>query len=239
MKKSTFLRKYEILFASLFVIVTVIGMSIYFLLPNFTKVQTILSQRKELTQKRILLEKKDNALSALDIKFYGRLMGKLANVIPSSKDFSSLFATFDNLQTKTGVSILRTDLQFGVISTPSGSLSSRTVTSKPSAIPVTVIVAGTLPQLKSFLEALYDLSGRIILVKDIDIDLSGGEFVRATIVGQAYYYSASVNIGKLETLLPQVDEKKQDLLKKIDLAQTVLSENQAEAVSTGKSNLFE
>ena len=114
------LKKYEIIGVSSLVILSVLALSYYFLLPNLRKAQEIFSQQKQLRARLTILRKKDELLSTIDSKVYQENINKLTGILPGSKDYVSLFNTFDNLQIESGVTILKTDLQLGSISTQSG-----------------------------------------------------------------------------------------------------------------------
>ena len=59
-------KKYEIILASLLVIIIVIFLSIYLLLPNFDKVQQIFLQQSKVGKKLQELKKKETILVSLD-----------------------------------------------------------------------------------------------------------------------------------------------------------------------------
>ncbi|MBI3955524.1 hypothetical protein HY338_03700, partial [Candidatus Gottesmanbacteria bacterium] len=109
------IKKYEIIGVSSLVVLVVIALSYSFLLPNFRKAREIYSKQRELRTRLTILRKKAELLSSIDGKVYQDNINKLTSILPGSKDYVSLFNTFDNMQLKSGVTILRTDLQLGTI----------------------------------------------------------------------------------------------------------------------------
>jgi len=237
---TTFFRRYEILLASGGIIIIVVVFSFKLLLPNFAKANNIFLQKADLKAKLGRLEKKYKALSSLDQNYYSASYSKFDYVLPKSKDYVTLFFTFDNLQTKTGVTILGTEFQLGEISTSSATLA-RSKGDSAYQVPMTVTVLGTPEQLENFMSALTDLSGRILTVDATSWEAQAGGFIQVTVVGNAYFYPPPKMIKSVDAPLPVIDKQGEEILSKVASLQVSSDEQSIEttAVNVGKKNLFE
>ncbi|MBM3283687.1 hypothetical protein FJY90_05595 [Candidatus Gottesmanbacteria bacterium] len=242
MDKRTFIlaiiKKYELLLASGLIIILLIILAINFMLPNFQRAKLIFSQKLTLQQRYEKLTHKDKALLEMDAKFLQETYPKISWILPEYKDFVSLFSAFDLLQEKTGVTILRTNFQFGTISTRSASLI-RSFGIESFTVPLTIEVAGNMSQLQKFQEMVANLSGRLII-----LDNSQWTFKKNNIAvrfdGRAFFYPVSAEIGAIDSPLPSLSKEKEEILKKI--AQNIHIESIEEdqkRISSGKSNLFQ
>lgn len=232
----TLLTKYELLIASGVVIVFVFLLSILFLLPNFQKAQEIFSKKRELVTKLSQLTAKEKTLTSLSQAFYNQTFPKIAQVLPQFRDYLSLFSRFDTLQERTGVSIVRTDFQLGIISTASA----RVVQGGSQAIPVAMSfeVLGTPTQIQKFLDSLRDLTGRFISVEDIQVTFRENEILQANFNGHAYFYLLPGTIGQVDSPLPILDKERETLLTTIAKNQLPVIQEGAETESVGKKDLF-
>lgn len=235
----TALKKYDLILASILVILAVVILSAIYLYPNFAKAQEIYSQEKSLRSKLTTLRKKLDLLTSLDQNLYEKNIGKLNRIMPVSKDYVSLFDTLDSLQNQSGVTVTSTVLQLGDISTASAKLK-KTTTSMAYDVPITIEVIGSLEKLQNFIKDLKNLSGRIITLKEITWGRSVNETLQVSLKGYAYFYPIAGTIGSIDTPLNEVDREKGDLLDKVN---EVSLEGEALAddfpVESGKVNLFE
>lgn len=231
------LKKYEIVGASAFVILVILGLSITFLLPNFRKAQEIYSQQRELRTRLTVLRKKDELLSTIDGKVYQDNINKLTSILPGSKDYVSLFNTFDNLQLKSGVTILKTDLQFGTISTASGNLK-KDKTSSAYLIPVKMDIIGDFDQINAFINSLTDLSGRMITMNKISWGTSVEGLYTVSLEGNSYFYPLPSKIGGVDSPLKETNEKDQKILDKVASIPFQIEEENNTSLPMGKQNLF-
>lgn len=232
------LRKYEIIIAGIVVFFVVIGLSILFLLPNFAKAQMIFSQQRQLEKRLVVLKTKDRLLSSFDYQYYKENMPKISQVLPLFKDYVSLFNTFDALQVKTGVVILRTELQLGVISTSSANLA-RNAGNNATALPIALEVNGNASQLQSFMQSLTDLTGRILTIDEVQLNFKEGDLLQARLTSKAYFYSPPTTIGGVASPLSPLNSSLDALLKKI--AENPLppsEEDEVKDIVVGKKNLF-
>lgn len=232
------LRKFEIIIAGVVIFLVVIGLTILFLLPNFAKAQMILSQQRQLEKKLTALKTKDKILSSFDYQYYKENLPKINQVLPFSKDYVSLFNTFDALQAKTGALILRTELPLGVVSTSSAQIAGKTGTTT-IALPITLEVNGNVSQLQSFMEALTDLTGRILTIDEVQLNFKESDLLQAILSGKVYFYQPPSSIGGISSPLPVFNNTLDEFLKKIAANQLPLSiGEETKDITIGKRNLF-
>lgn len=238
LKIKSYIKKYEIIISSVLVIIFVVILSVVMLIPNFQKANQLHKNHKDLKSTYSRLEQKDATLSSLDEQYFRDTFPKINNVLPSSKDYYLLFETFDNLQSKTGISISRTDFQLGIVSTNSALLNKPTEWGAYE-MPISFEVTGTIEQLRMFMLALTDLSGRLITLENAQIDVRAGGSVRAVLNGQTYFYPLPKTIGKVDSPLPELSKESADILTLIDKQQTVIAGgDEQEAIPVGRKNLF-
>ena len=228
----------EILLVSGLVILIVIVLTSSLLIPNFYNANKIYSQTGELRTRLGKLNIKENQLSGIDANFFKETYPKMNVVLPGDKDYVSLFSTFDTLQEKTGVTIARTEFQFGVISTSSGNFARAPGTSA-YVVPMSIEVKGNKSQIKRFIESLTDLSGRIMTVENVDWNFKSRQDVNTLISGLAYFYPRPLTIGSVESPLPLIDEKQSEIHKSISEKVVLFQEEDLPTdIQTGKKDLF-
>ena len=233
------LKKYELLIASGLIIVIVGALAILYLLPNFNRAKLIFLQQLVLKQKYEKLTQKDKALSEIDYKFFQETYPKIGWVLPESKDYVSLFSTFDSLQVKTGVIIRRTSFQLGTISTTSAALA-RSSNIDSFAVPLSIEVVGDIAQLQKFQSFLSNLSGRLIAIDSSQWKFKKDGTVMVGFKGRAYFYPVPGEIGGIDNPLPSLGKEKEEILKKIAQNNPIETETAGQdKISSGKNNLFQ
>ncbi len=232
-----FFKRYEILAVSGLAILAILALSYYYLLPNFRKAQEIYSQQKLLRTRLTILRKKDELLSTIDGNVYKDNINKLATILPGSKDYVSLFNTLDNLQSKSGVTILKSDLQLGTVSTLSSKLKKDTV-SPAFLMSVNLAIIGDLEQINKFINSLTDLSGRILMINKISWGDSEDGLYTVSLEGNSYFYPLPSKIGGVDSPLVQTDEKQQKILDQIATMPLQIEDDTNISVPLGKQNLF-
>lgn len=231
------MQQYETILVSGVVLLAVIILSVFFLMPNIEKARTIYTKQQELKTRLLKLKTKDNILSEIDGEYYKDIYAKMNYVLPNSKDYVSLFSTFDLLEQKTGIRFLRTDVQLGVVSTGSATAAQHVPGSSAYMLPVTMDVMGDVPSLHSLFAALTDLSGRLLTVENIQMGRISPGVYRATLSGKAYYYPLPSSLGSLDAPLEQISKEKEIYLQKI--SEVIISSSQdTSSVEVGKKNLF-
>lgn len=229
----------EILLVSGLVVLIVVVLTSSLLIPNFYKANQIFTQTSELRTRLGKLNIKENQLSGIDTNFFKETYPKLNVVLPGDKDYVSLFSTFDSLQEKTGVTIARTEFQFGVISTSSGSFAT-SPGSSANVVPMSIEVKGDKLQIKRFIESLTDLSGRIMTVENVDWNFKSRQDVNVLISGLAYFYPRPGTIGSIESPLPVIDEKQSEIHKSVSEKVVLVAEEELPSdIQTGKKDLFQ
>lgn len=232
-----FLKRYELLAVSSLAILAILALSYFFLLPNFRKAQEIYSQQKLLRTRLTILRKKDELLSTIDGNVYKDNINKLTNILPGSKDYVSLFNTLDNLQSKSGATILKTDLQLGTISTVSSKLKKDTA-SPAFLISVNLAIIGDLEQINKFINSLTDLTGRILMINKISWGDSEDGLYTVSLEGNSYFYPLPSKIGGVDSPLSEPDEKQQKILDQIAAMPLQIEDDNNISVPLGKQNLF-
>lgn len=243
MKKSLdiliYLQQYEVIIASILAIFMVSLLTIYLLLPNLNKAQEIFAQRKALEKKLKNLKEKDSILSSLNFQSYKDLFVKLNQVLPESKDFVSLFTTFDNLERQSGVTVLRTDFQLGVVSTGSAN-QLRVPETSAFMIPLSIDISGSPAEIKNYLTLISEFSGRYITFEDLTYNDKKTGSLQVAFNGKAYYYPLPTTLAAVDTALPAVDKKMEEILTKVDkLSVTQEAAIELDKGSVGKKNLFQ
>lgn len=233
----TLLKKYEFLIAAGTVLLFVLFLSAVFLLPNFSKAREIFSKETQLRTKLSQLTQKDKTLRSLNQEFYTKTFPKIVQVLPQSRDYFSLFSRFDALQSQTGVAIVRTEFQLGVVSTSSAQRV-QSESQQATAVAMNFEVLGTPAQIQKFLDALTDLTGRFMSVEDFQITFREDSLLQASFNGRAYFSLLPGTIGRVDSLLPVLDKGKETLMAKIAQNQLVTAEEDAGTGSIGKKDLF-
>lgn len=232
------IRKYEIFIASAFILLMIIILSIGLLVPNFNRAQEIYQKQKELTIRLENLRKKDNTLSGLDFNYYKDNFVKINYVLPEAKDYVSLFKTFDLLEKKEGVSIIKTDFQLGIVSTDSSKLA-KTAGSPTFFIPVTIEVIGNLPSLQNFIKSLSDYTGRFISIDSFSWVKKDGDRLLLNLSGRAYFYPLPTTLGTVDSPLAKISENEEKILAKISSISVVEEEVTIDKGDLGKKDLFQ
>ena len=134
------------------------------------------------------------------------------------------------------MTILKTDLQLGSISTQSGKLKKDTLSSA-FIIPVKIDIIGNIDQINNFINSLADLTNRIITVNNISWGSSADGLYKVSLDGNSYFYPLPSKIGGIDSPLVEINEKQQKILDTIAAipAQRV---DESEFVPLGKPNLF-
>lgn len=238
-KLFSIIRQYEIMLASGTCLVIVFILANIFLFPNFSRVQKIYRGQQELKKRTTLLLSKDSRLSTLDFKFYKEVYPKLVEILPEEKDYVSLFSTFDSLEQKTGVTVLRTDFQLGAISTTSAKLTKHKESSA-YIVPLTVEVLTDTSSLKNFFETLNSFSGRLITIESASWSIKENGNAQALLAGYAFFYPPPSVLASIDSPLPKIQKSQEEILMRVaqmEVEPKVVEE--AEKVKIGKKNLFE
>ena len=239
-KQNNFLiliQQYEIIIASIIILLVVILLSFIFPLPNFNRAQQIYTQQKNLSEEINNLKRKDNTLASLDQQYFKDIFSKLNKILPEEKDYVTLFETFDSLEKTSGVTILRADFQFGIISTNSARLIKAPGTAA-YIVPISLEIRGNYSAMQKFIESLDDFSGRIITLEDAHWSQKPDNLIQATFNGRVYFYPLPATIGSIDTPLPKIDKTQEELIKKLAQMKITTTE-EIEKIPVGKKNLFQ
>ena len=233
------IREYEIIIASSAVILLVVFLVFNMLLPNLNQANQIYVQGQTLRHKVDALKQKNSLLSSLDYQYYKDIFVKSNQVLPEGKDYVSLIWTFDSLEKKSAVTILRTDFQLGVVSTSSANLVGAAGTSA-FVIPINIEILGTKEKVQEFLEAVDSYAGRLMVFDSMSVTTKQGEILDAVFTGQSFFYPLPTTLQSIDSKLPKLEKNQDEIIKKINNL-TLSSETAVEIDqnTVGKKNLFE
>lgn len=234
-----YIRKYEILLASAAVLLLVVILFFNMLLPNLNRANQIHAESGRLSKKVESLKKKDVTLSSLDYQAYRDLFLKLNQVLPEGKDYVSLINTFSLLEQKSGVTVVRTDFQLGVVSTSSANFT-RAAGSSAFVIPISIELVGDFSAIRKFLEEVANLAGRLMIFDDMAVTIKSDGTLDTTFTGQAFFYPLPTSLAAIDAPLPRLEKSAELILKNIS-ERELPSESMVELdkASIGKKNLFE
>lgn len=230
---------YEITIASCVVIIVLAFSSYLYLIPNILHAKLIYDQGKLLQNKLSVVRQKDSSLSNFDSTLYKNVLIHLGEILPESRDYVSFFTTFDNLEQRTGVRIAKTDIQLGLLSTQSGRLVKQ-ANSPAYVIPITLEVVGDTQTIPAFFSGLQNLEGRLITINSIQWSSKSNrpDEIHADIGGYAYYYPLPGSLGKVDSPLPKLSKKQEEIITKIQSQHIEVKVDDFTTVKVGVKNLF-
>lgn len=233
------IKKYEIILISGIIIGVVLILSFLFLKPNFEKANSINKEQVVLKSRLEKLTSKDNQLSNLDYVFYRDSFPKINEVLPESKEYASLFSTFDNMEKNLGVTLTKTDFQLGVVSTNSSQLV-RDVGSSAYVVPMTIEVIGDLASIKKFINSLSDYTGRFMTIESLTWELNSLGYYVVSLNGKTYYYPFPTTLGNIDAPLPKISTNQDKIFNAISKIKIIVDDNSSSNVSNlGKKDLFQ
>src|SRR3989338_3730454 len=212
---STYLfRRYEILAAAAIVLSVVTFLTSVALIPNIKTAIQIKREQEILTEKLTVFGKKEAILFAQYSSLLATDLSSLTRILPSSKDYVSLFSTLDSIEAKTGVRIIHTNFQLGSISSSQKAVQKSTVRGA-LVIPVQIEIEGDYASTLAFFESMTDYSGRFMSADSIEWRFFPDRTIRSQILGKAYFYPIPEIIGNLDSPLPMLTSEHEEILKKI------------------------
>ncbi|MBI3379230.1 hypothetical protein HY029_00580 [Candidatus Gottesmanbacteria bacterium] len=236
----SYLHQYEILIASSGVLMIVIVLTFNMLLPNLNHANQIYAQGQDLKKKVELLTQKDSSLTSLNYQFYKDVFLKSSQILPENKDYVSLIGTFDLLEKQSGITIVRTDFQLGVVSTSSATLQ-RAAGTAAFMIPISVEVMGNLEGLRKFLDLVSNYNGRLMTFDEVTVNNKQSDTLDVVLSGRAFFYILPGTLGSIDSPLPKLEKSQDAILQKINLLSlpqdTVTVD--LDKNSIGKKNLFQ
>src|SRR3990167_5340982 len=231
--------KYELAISSLIVCLFVAGLTLKLLLPNIQRVLIIHDDKKKLAERLTLLKKKENLLALENQLNLSENFKRLNAIVPTTKDYVLLFSTLDELQNRTGISVTRSDFQFGVVST-SSALLKKQADQTSYQLPLNLEVTGDYVQTELFLRSLSDLSGRLITIDTLQLKIQEDGSLRSSIKGNAYFNPLPKSIGKIDSPLPEFNQEYREIVDRVNqnlVLQEGVYDNTA-SVPLGKNDLF-
>lgn len=233
------IRRYEIIIASLMVLLSLTAASYLFLIPNFNRAKIIFGQKSQLQKRLDKLKQKENALSDLDIKYYQGVLTKFYRILPDGKDYISLFETLDSLEKKANVKVTGSTFPLGSLSGGTAQLK-KSVAGSVYIFPVSMAIQGDFPSILTCLDTLDDLSGRIITVDSVSIQKDKANVYKFSLTGNTFVALPPSTIGSVESPIPKINNNQQALMDKIAKIKMDTPElTGQEKVPIGKKNLFD
>lgn len=233
------IQQYEVLIASSAVIVMVIFLVFNMLVPNLQKANQIYVQGQSLHHKVDALKQKSNLLNSMDYQEYKDLFLKSTQVLPEGKDYVSLIRTFDLLEKKSAVTILRTDFLLGDISSSSANLAGAVGTSA-IVIPINIEIMGTKKAIQDFLGEVGNLVGRLMVFDSMSVTSKPGDVLDAVFTGRSFFYPLPTTLQAVDSPLAKLDKNQDEIIKKINkITLTSEADIDIDQNSIGKKNLFE
>lgn len=233
----TLIKNNEIVIASVIGLLFVAILTFMLLIPNFNQSNSLNKSHRDFINKFEILTNKNSILGKIDKAYYMDVYPKLTRILPDAKDYVSLFSTFDSLQSKTGVAILRTDFQLGIVSTESGQLT-KDPDSPAYTVPMVFEVLGGLEQIKEFIGELNSYTGRLITVDNIRLEMQPDETIKAIFTGKAYFYPLPKSIGDVYVPLPTLNQSQVLTLENINESQPQIASSETDEVPIGVNDLF-
>lgn len=203
---------------------------VFVILPQFMALLTNQKNAADLRERSKSLEVKAQTLETYDLSDLQRKVGYALSSLPEDKDFATVLGLIQNLTAQSG---------FSVTSISLGSSTAKLTNAQSYSIKLDVVGA------KSLLEALFsNLEGSTRLMKVSNIELSNSpnqQSVNASIALDILYSPLPTNFGSVDSPLPEVSEKDEQLI-------ATLAKNAAPALTSpanvslpprGRANPFE
>lgn len=222
MKKEAFLKFYSSY--KLFIFPAVVTLSsliliILVILPQTIKLITNQKIGDDLLNKSQNLEVKAQTLESINEEDLSRNVGYALAVFPSDKDFGNVVGLIQNITSQTGFNIVSLNL--------GGSTASKTGT---QSFNVTLQLIGSKTLLPSLLSALEN-GPRLMRVDSLEISSAATGGIQVSLGLDVLYSPAPSHFGTVDSPLPQLSAKDEELLVK-------LARVGGEGVSSGASSGF-
>lgn len=211
----------------------VVGLSSLFLIffviyPQVVKLITNQKRQDDLVNKSLFLEQKVSALEGYNGEDLARKLEYTFSAFPQDKDFGNVIGLLQSLTGQSGFTINSLALE---------NMPKQTSSELSYGIKMEVTGAKALvPNLLGNLEA----SPRLIKINTIEISSSVSQASNVTLSIAILYAPIPQNLGSLDTPLPRLNQKDEDLISK--LARIALPSQISDNTSfgpRGKSNPFE
>lgn len=232
------IRIYQSYIIALVIFFILIWLGRSFLVPNSTKIQQILAEQKELTNKKEMLEKKLAILSAIDKEQELEVLKKITFVLSEEKDVFSIFNGLDTQEKDAGIVVTQSDFTVGVVSTSSASQKSVVQKTAYESIDISFNVLASKDTLLTFLKNLRNFKTRLFTVKDMKITILPNSQLEASFILSAFYMPFPPNLGEVDSPLAELTPQQVGIKENI-ASNTILPSDIEPAVEKGKSNLFQ
>ena len=219
------------------------------------KVDSIKSSQNLVGQKKIQLEvlmKKLALLQSVTSEKTTQLLQEAETALPQTKDASSLLSALDNLSGTTQLVIDSINLSPGIVSTEAARPAPKVATDKAkpavsvisqtaNTLPIVITTHGTSEQLRNFLKQVQTTRPLFdIQTAEISFSLESSDSLSAIFNLNAYYLPPIVEIGEIDSQLPQITDEEQNILAALASypETSSLSAGVNQNLPTGKTNLF-
>lgn len=231
MKKEAVIKFY--LRYKLYIFPAIVALSSLFLIIFAIYPQTVklIDNQKiagDLTNKSNFLETKALALESYDEKDLSQKVGVALNAFPTDKDYGNILGLLQGLTAQFGFTISAI-----TVSTTSGKLENA------SSFEMKLEIRGPKALFQNLLANL-ESSPRIMRVKGIDVSsLQASEALGATIAVEVLYASIPQSFGLVDSPLPSLSQKDEELLAALSRTALTASSSAAQPSQRGKANPFE
>lgn len=213
-----------VMFLSLLLIVFAIYPQTVKLIEN----QKVIS---DLSGKTKLLQNKVSALESYDAQDLSRKVGFVLSSLPAEKDFLNAFGLLQRLAAQSGFNI--SSISLGNVAGKQGSANS---------FGLHMEMQGSKTSLQTLLDN-FESSPRIIRVGNIDASSAQNSgAVKLSLDVEVLYSPVPADFGKIDSSLPELSQKDQDLIANLAKSIPALNPQQpspASASARGKVNPFE
>ena len=212
-----YIRKYQGVAISVFVILVVILCVLLGLMPAITKIKALRMNVSDLSSQLSVLEQKATILESIDEETYKSYLSDLALAVPTDKSLTSLFATIDGLSRETGVTLSDFTLaRPGTIATDSAKrLSNDERKLGSSLLPFTLTVTGTYEQIRKFIEYAIKVR-RFFRIRYFSISFDEKKETISVHMGMdAYYAPLPTNLGSASQTIEALTQNDQAIIEKV------------------------
>ncbi|MBI2593418.1 type 4a pilus biogenesis protein PilO [Candidatus Daviesbacteria bacterium] len=220
--------KYRLLLVPFVVLVTAILVMVLITVPQIYKLISTNNTIKELEQKKLFYQKKASELQSIKIQNYRNDLNTALVALPVEKDIPGVMGEI--LFSLGGSGMALSSITFST---------SPAESEKVEEYTITIEASGTETSLRNFLERVT-LAPRLIKLTKIQVNNGTNNKLNASIAFVAFYQTLPSNIGKIDDLVPKINQEDTQILADIEAKQTQFPKATAETsqTTTGKLNPF-
>lgn len=220
--------KYRLLLVPLIVLISAILISILVTIPQLYKLFNTFKTIAELEEKKLFYQKKASELKSIQVQDYRDDLNTALVALPVEKDIPGVIGEI--LFSLGGSGMDLSSITFS---------SSPAESEKVEEYTITIEASGTETGLRNFLERVT-LAPRLIKLTKIQVDNGTNNKLNASIAFTTFYRTLPTNIGKIDDLVPKINQEDTQILADIEAKQKQFPKTTAETsqITTGKINPF-